>query len=245
MLGRLAGFSDKKGLRLSKDVDECEPLAAGAAARSNVPNFSRLMLEDAEMSAARLRGLDEAEGLRAERAATAGAAAAEAAAAGLAAARAAGSGAGVAAATGTGAAAAGARARAGGAARTGAAGAGARAGASARTGASGDAARAEARAGAGAGAGDGAAAARGTSATRGRLSARPDNVPQLELGSAGAGFELGSANAHRGGHQQEVGMAVQVDPIKPTLEAPGTMPLMTPKHDKLLSNSDFNFHLRR
>jgi hypothetical protein len=38
------------------------------------------------------------------------------------------------------------------------------------------------------------------------------------------------------------GRAVQVDPIKPTLKAPGTMPL-TLKYDILLSNSAFNSNL--
>jgi len=37
---------------------------------------------------------------------------------------------------------------------------------------------------------------------------------------------------------------VQLDPVKPTLKAPGTMPL-TLKYDKLPSNSAFNFDLRR
>ena len=37
---------------------------------------------------------------------------------------------------------------------------------------------------------------------------------------------------------------MQVDPIKPTLKAPGTKPL-TLKCDKLISNSAFNFNLLR
>jgi len=40
------------------------------------------------------------------------------------------------------------------------------------------------------------------------------------------------------------GRAVQVDPLKPTSKAPGTMPL-TLEYDKLHSNSAFNFNLRR
>jgi len=40
------------------------------------------------------------------------------------------------------------------------------------------------------------------------------------------------------------GRAVQVDPIKPTLKAPGSK-LLKPEHDKLLSNFVFNFNLRR
>ena len=42
------------------------------------------------------------------------------------------------------------------------------------------------------------------------------------------------------------GRAVQVGPIKPTLEAPGTERLKLALHcGKLLSNSAFNFNLRR
>ena len=40
------------------------------------------------------------------------------------------------------------------------------------------------------------------------------------------------------------GRAVQVDPIKPTLKAPGTKRLKV-THDKLLSSFAFNFNLRR
>ena len=40
------------------------------------------------------------------------------------------------------------------------------------------------------------------------------------------------------------GMVVQVDPIKPTLKAPGTYRLKL-KYDKLLSIFAFNFSLRR
>ena len=40
------------------------------------------------------------------------------------------------------------------------------------------------------------------------------------------------------------GRAVQVDPIKPTLKAPGTKRLKL-KYDKLLSSFAFNFNLRR
>jgi hypothetical protein len=40
------------------------------------------------------------------------------------------------------------------------------------------------------------------------------------------------------------GIAVQVDPIKPTLKAPGTLRLNL-KSDELLSNVAFNFNLRR
>ena len=39
------------------------------------------------------------------------------------------------------------------------------------------------------------------------------------------------------------GKAVQVDPIKPTLKAPGTKRLKL-KYDKLLSSFAFNFNLR-
>ena len=38
--------------------------------------------------------------------------------------------------------------------------------------------------------------------------------------------------------------AVQVDPIKPTLKAPGTKRLKL-KYDEVLSNFAFRFHLRR
>ena len=37
---------------------------------------------------------------------------------------------------------------------------------------------------------------------------------------------------------------MQVDPIKPTLKAPGSIPLKL-EHEKLLSNFAFNFNLRR
>jgi len=40
------------------------------------------------------------------------------------------------------------------------------------------------------------------------------------------------------------GRAVQVDPIKPTLKAPGSKRLKL-QHEKLLSNFSFNFDLRR
>jgi hypothetical protein len=43
------------------------------------------------------------------------------------------------------------------------------------------------------------------------------------------------------GHQ---GRAVQVDPMKPALKAPGTKPLKL-KYDELLSSFAFNFNLRR
>jgi hypothetical protein len=42
----------------------------------------------------------------------------------------------------------------------------------------------------------------------------------------------------------ELGGVVRVDPIKPTLKAPGTMRL-TLKHGKLLSSFAFNFNLHR
>jgi hypothetical protein len=42
----------------------------------------------------------------------------------------------------------------------------------------------------------------------------------------------------------ELGKAVQVEPIRPTLQAPGTKRLK-PKHDKLLSSFAFNVNLRR
>jgi len=41
----------------------------------------------------------------------------------------------------------------------------------------------------------------------------------------------------------ELGRAVQVDPIKPTLKAPGTKRLKL-KYDEQLSNFAFNFNLR-
>jgi len=48
-----------------------------------------------------------------------------------------------------------------------------------------------------------------------------------------------------GGHQREgLGRAVQVDPIKPTLNAPGPKPLKL-KCDKLLSTCAFKSNLRR
>ena len=37
---------------------------------------------------------------------------------------------------------------------------------------------------------------------------------------------------------------MQVDPFKPTLKAPGSKRLIL-KHDQLVSNFSFNFHLRR
>jgi hypothetical protein len=40
------------------------------------------------------------------------------------------------------------------------------------------------------------------------------------------------------------GIAVKVDPIKPTLKAPGTERLKL-KHEELLSNFGFKFNLRR
>ena len=43
---------------------------------------------------------------------------------------------------------------------------------------------------------------------------------------------------------QDLGRAVQVDPIKPKLKAPGTKRL-TPKYDERLSNFAFKFKLRR
>jgi hypothetical protein len=46
-----------------------------------------------------------------------------------------------------------------------------------------------------------------------------------------------------GGHQQH-GRAVQVDPMKPTLKAPGTKRLKL-KHDQPLRNFAFKFKLRR
>jgi TPR repeat protein len=51
--------------------------------------------------------------------------------------------------------------------------------------------------------------------------------------------EQGSAEA-----QFHLGKAVQVDPIKPTLKAPGTKRLK-PKYDQPLSSIAFNFNLRR
>ena len=48
----------------------------------------------------------------------------------------------------------------------------------------------------------------------------------------------------RGGPAAVHGRAVQVDPIKPTLKAPGAEPLK-PECDKPLSNFAFNFNLRR
>ncbi len=46
------------------------------------------------------------------------------------------------------------------------------------------------------------------------------------------------------GRAQQRGKAVQVDPIKPTLKAPGTKRLKL-KYDKLLSSFAFDFNLRR
>jgi len=51
-----------------------------------------------------------------------------------------------------------------------------------------------------------------------------------------------AAASHRRSHQP--GKAVQVDPPKSTLKAPGTGRL-TLKYDKLLSSFAFNFNLRR
>jgi len=48
----------------------------------------------------------------------------------------------------------------------------------------------------------------------------------------------------RRGLQRRQGRAVQVDPIKPTLQAPGTKRLKL-EFDELLSNFAFNFNLRR
>ena len=48
---------------------------------------------------------------------------------------------------------------------------------------------------------------------------------------------------HRRGSQVR-GRAVQVDPMKPTLKAPGSKRLKL-EHEKLLSNVGFNFNLRR
>ena len=45
-------------------------------------------------------------------------------------------------------------------------------------------------------------------------------------------------------HRQPEGSAVQVDPIKPALKAPGTTRLKL-AYDKLLSKFDFKFNLRR
>ena len=65
----------------------------------------------------------------------------------------------------------------------------------------------------------------------------------LHAGAAGRGGELRGRRAPR---RRRCGpcKAVQVDPIKPTLKAPETKPF-TLKCDKLLSNSAFNFGLRR
>jgi len=46
------------------------------------------------------------------------------------------------------------------------------------------------------------------------------------------------------GGGEDQGEAVQVDPIKPTLKAPGTKRLKL-KYDKLLSSFAFKFNLRR
>jgi len=74
-------------------------------------------------------------------------------------------------------------------------------------------------------------------------------------GDAGSRAGLRAERAGRGAGEAAVpaparvrrrapGRAVQVDPIKPTLRAPGTQHLK-PKCDKLLSNSAFEFNLRR
>jgi len=46
------------------------------------------------------------------------------------------------------------------------------------------------------------------------------------------------------GYARYLGRAVQVDPMKPTLKAPGSKRLKL-EHEKLLSNVGFNFNLRR
>jgi len=60
---------------------------------------------------------------------------------------------------------------------------------------------------------------------------------------------MGGAGAASGDERDAVarvlrGRAVQVDPIKPTLKAPGSKKLIL-KHDQLVSNLGFDFNLRR
>jgi hypothetical protein len=59
------------------------------------------------------------------------------------------------------------------------------------------------------------------------------------------GCSLGPEEAHREPHRARVpGWAVQVDPIKPTLKAPGTKRLRL-KYEEPLSKVAFSFNLRR
>jgi hypothetical protein len=58
-----------------------------------------------------------------------------------------------------------------------------------------------------------------------------------------AKFQLLGLAMWRRATQAERGKAVQVDPIKPTLKAPGTKGLKL-EHDELLSSFAFSFNLR-
>ena len=66
-----------------------------------------------------------------------------------------------------------------------------------------------------------------------------DECKPLAAGGAYSGHR-GAGLQRQGGHGREV----QVEPIKPTLKAPGTKRLK-PKCDEPLSNFAFNFNLRR
>ena len=57
-------------------------------------------------------------------------------------------------------------------------------------------------------------------------------------------YSVGHAGGHAGGGAARRGGAVQIDPVKPMLKAPGTKHLKL-KFDKLLSSFDYKFNLRR
>ena len=64
----------------------------------------------------------------------------------------------------------------------------------------------------------------------------------LQSGGGRGGDPVGRQG--RGAHPQRHGEAVQVDPMKHTLKAPGIKRLK-PQHDELLSSFAFKFNLRR
>ena len=67
---------------------------------------------------------------------------------------------------------------------------------------------------------------------------------QGEAGEGRRGDRRGRQAVVAGLKRRHRGKAVQVEPMKPTLKAPGTKRL-TLKYDKLLSSFGFNFNLRR